>query len=203
MNRQVVWQAFDMHGATNDFDDEVDVDEDDDEDEVAVNIISKLRNTPMGIVPDIKKTIFKKYPLWVGHTNFKLTAKEYTIIADTMGVESLIFISPYRFVVGFGELFQSAKVKVDVTRQLCKMLSKAVLDIKTVAEANNSTLGDEYSPNFAEFVSKTQEYSYVAMYIIPNGEVDWVFTNDQTEFESKVHDYFTTYQLVGGYLKIE
>lgn len=204
MNRQVVWQAFDMHGATNDFNDDIeDVDADDDEDEVTVSLISKLRNTPMGIVPDIKKTIFKKYPLWVGHTNFKLTAREYTIISDTLGVESLVFISPYRFVVGFGELFQSAKVKVDISRQLCKVLSKTVLDIKTVAEAHNEPLGDEHNSTFAEFVSKTKEYSYVAMYIIPNGEVDWVFTNDQTEFENKVNDYFTAYQLVGGYLKIE
>lgn len=200
--KRVVWQAFDMKGSTSDFDDEKDPD-DDDENEITVGLISAMKNTPMGVIPDIKRTIFKKYPLWVGHTNFKLAAKEYSAISDTMGVESLVFISPYRFVVGFGELFESAKVKVEITRKLTKTLSKTVLSIKDVTEQNNVLLSENYNSVFAEFIAKTKEYSYVAVYIVPNGEIDWCVTNDSAEFETKVNDYYTAYQLIGGYLKIE
>lgn len=197
--KKIIWELFDVKSTFSLEDNE---DDDLEEDEASIGILNKLRSTPMGIIPEIKQTIFKTYQMWAANTNFKLTAHEHSIMADILGVESIVVVSPYRFVVGVGKCFNSQSVRMEIERKLTKTVSHKVEDIKVAVFAYNEKLPDEYLNLLKEFSRKDEEYSYVGMYIIPNGEVDWYYTNNVEEFESKIEEYFEVFSSVGGYLKI-
>lgn len=197
--KKIIWELFDVKNVFNLQDDE---DDDLEEDEANIGILNKLRSTPMGIIPEIKQTIFKTYQMWAANTNFRLTAREHSIMADTLGVESIVVVSPYRFVVGIGKCFNSQKVRLEVERKLTRVVSKKITEIKNAIFALNEKLPDEYISLLKEFAAKDEEYSYVGMYIIPNGEVDWYYTNNVEEFESKMDEYYNIFSSVGGYIKM-
>lgn len=51
------------------------------------------------------------FKFWVGHTNFRITHEDVDNIRFTDGVEMFNIWTPYRFIVAFGEQFQSGEVK--------------------------------------------------------------------------------------------
>jgi hypothetical protein len=61
----------------------------------------------------------RQMKLWVGHTNFVLTHADEGAIAAVPGVEGLRQITPYRFWLGVGHLFQQEQVKGAVRAALC------------------------------------------------------------------------------------
>lgn len=62
--------------------------------------------TPFGILPLTEQSrASTHFKLWVGHTNFKLTEEFFDIIGTAPGVETLDFLSPYRFRIAVGKLF--------------------------------------------------------------------------------------------------
>lgn len=64
----------------------------------------------------------KKYRLWTGHTNFKITQAVALIINNTLGVETLDIISPYRFHMSVGLRFDEKEIKLNVTNTVIKFL---------------------------------------------------------------------------------
>jgi len=67
--------------------------------------------TPFGVLPLTEHSLASKhFKFWVGHTNFKLWDKYYPVIGDVLGVESVDILTPLRFRIAVGELFQDRDV---------------------------------------------------------------------------------------------
>ena len=82
--------------------------------------------TPFGIMPLTEQSLVSNhFKLWVGHSNFKLTNRFYRVIGKVDGVESLDILTPYRFRVAIGKLFQDR----DVMSEIRKAMILALEDI--------------------------------------------------------------------------
>jgi len=67
--------------------------------------------TPFGILPLTEHSLASNhFKFWVGHTNFKIPANFYNLIATVKGVEAVDIFSPYRFRIAVGRLFQDRDV---------------------------------------------------------------------------------------------
>lgn len=75
--------------------------------------------TPFGIMPLTEQSLVSShFKLWVGHSNFKLTNRFYTIIGSVAGVESLDILTPYRFRMAVGKLFRDRDIMSDVRKAM-------------------------------------------------------------------------------------
>jgi hypothetical protein len=65
----------------------------------------------MGILPYNSANIcLKNFNLWIGHTNFSISASIANIIESTDGVETLDVFTRYRFRIGIGKVFSDSSV---------------------------------------------------------------------------------------------
>ena len=82
--------------------------------------------TPYGLLPINDKSIAsKQFKFWTGHTNFKLLNSFIKIIEDCEGVETVTAMTPYRFRIGIGILFQDRNVMGDVRKALLGYFKKS------------------------------------------------------------------------------
>ncbi len=66
----------------------------------------------------------KKYRLWTGHTNFKITQPIALIRDNLLGVETLDIITPYRFHMSVGLRFDEKEIKLNVTNTVIRFLKE-------------------------------------------------------------------------------
>ena len=77
--------------------------------------------TPFGVLPLTEQSLASNhFKFWVGHTNFKLYEDYYPIIEDVSGVETVTIMTPYRFRLGVGVLFEDKTVMCNVRDILLK-----------------------------------------------------------------------------------
>ena len=153
--RKIAWEKFTPVSETNQInhmtpDDIIDEDEDgvvDPEDEGSdENIVGRLINFEDLLVSDKVRTPFGWYNIeddfspynmfecWIGHTNFKLTKKDFDILNnDINGIGCLKVLSPYRFFIGIEKMFSFAAVRIQIQKDLCKTLNME----ETFIEGNN------------------------------------------------------------------
>ena len=153
--RKIAWEKFTPVSETNQInhmspDDIIDEDEDgvvDSEDEGSdENIVGRLINFEDLLVSDKVRTPFGWYNIeddfspynmfecWIGHTNFKLTKKDFDILNnDINGIGCLKVLSPYRFFIGIEKMFSFAAVRIQIQKDLCKTLNME----ETFIEGNN------------------------------------------------------------------
>ena len=75
--------------------------------------------TPFGILPLTEDCLASKsFKFWVGHSNFKLLENFYEIIESCEGVESVDIMTPYRFRIAIGKMFQDRNVMYNVKLRL-------------------------------------------------------------------------------------
>lgn len=80
--------------------------------------------TPFGILPITEQSLASNhFKLWVGHCNFKLLDTHYGIIEKCKGVESIDILTPYRFRLGIGMMFEDREVMNDVKKALIDSVS--------------------------------------------------------------------------------
>jgi len=80
--------------------------------------------TPFGILPLTEQSLASNhFKLWVGHCNFKLLQSHYEIIENCRGVESIDILTPYRFRLGIGMMFEDREVMNDVKKALIDSVS--------------------------------------------------------------------------------
>lgn len=84
------------------------------------------RGQLLSVIPQQINPFFqlKKYNLWTGHTNFKITWPIIHIIRKTLGVETADIISPYRFHMSVGQRFDEREVKINVTNRVINFLKE-------------------------------------------------------------------------------
>jgi len=94
---------------------DTDDDDDDDDEELEPTSVRKMVMTPRGMVPLLSPiSPEKNFNLWIGHTNFKLTAALTKIISKVPGVESLDIYTPYRMRMGVGKMFIPQNVAMSI-----------------------------------------------------------------------------------------
>lgn len=80
----------------------------------------RLISGPYGLIPIAEHGISSGlYKLWVGHTNFDITAKTISDIENIKGVEILKVWTRYRFWLGIGNLFDAEKVQIEIENKIC------------------------------------------------------------------------------------
>lgn len=128
--------------------------------------------TEAGIIDLSKLATSNKFNFWIGHTNFKITQRDLSILDGMIdGVESLAIISPYRFIVSVGKMFNEDKIKKIINKHLCQVPFK--FDDKLNQEIKE--LKEVLSVHFSDWM----------IYVLPNGCMEYVGLNDnETEFET-------------------
>ena len=188
--RKIAWEKFTPVSETNQInhmtpDDIIDEDEDgvvDPEDEGSdENIVGRLINFEDLLVSDKVRTPFGWYNIeddfspynmfecWIGHTNFKLTKKDFDILNnDINGIGCLKVLSPYRFFIGIEKMFSFAAVRIQIQKDLCKTLNMEETfidgnnDVDNVINTVISRINDAFfnikdSERWAVFVSNDGE----------------------------------------------
>lgn len=129
-------------------------------------------NTPLGIFNINEVT--NQFNLWIGHTNFKLTTGFLKNVRNIVGVESFNDISPIRFVVSIGKLFNEENVK---------------------REIEDIVKEDE----FFELKNSLQKYDDWAIYQFPNGQFE-VTHSKKKDFSKKLNEFNEMKLDIGGKL---
>ncbi|NVM35822.1 MAG: hypothetical protein HWN81_09515 [Candidatus Lokiarchaeota archaeon] len=80
--------------------------------------------TPFGILPLTEQSLASNhFKLWVGHCNFKLLENHIQIIENCKGVESIDILTPYRFRLGIGMMFEDRDIMNGVKKALIDSIS--------------------------------------------------------------------------------
>jgi len=83
--------------------------------------------TPFGLMPLTEQSLASThFKFWVGHSNFKLTNVFYNVIGETLGIETLDIMTPYRFRIGIGKLFKDRTVMVNVREKMLQYITNGV-----------------------------------------------------------------------------
>lgn len=120
MSYEIGWEKFKFPDEEDEEDEEDDFEEGTEYDEENDN--GRL----LSVIPHQINPFFqlKKYNLWTGHTNFKITEPIALIIEDEIGVETLDIITPYRFHMSVGKRFDEKEIKLNVTNKVISFVKK-------------------------------------------------------------------------------
>jgi hypothetical protein len=139
-----------------------------------INVITPLGNYP------------EDFNMWIGHTNFLLTySEESKIIHNDIpleGVEFFNILSPYRFKVCIGLIFDENRVKYSIQQAL-------------------GVTREELSPELSEKVDAVKSKiskPYWIIYCAPNDNLSWAEGSSIDDIYDKVENMEQAKRLVGG-----
>lgn len=132
---------------------------------------------------------YKTFQLWQADTNFKITKGDWKKLIDINGVEILVPITRYKFMVGVGKLFSFSNVRVDIEFALCQ---KHKIDI-----AINHIEDNSLRARLIDIKSKIKNSNSWAIYVFPNGNIDYT-TSDNFDYAEKLQLYRESYLLSNG-----
>lgn len=149
--------------------------------------------TPVGMIPiNPFNDPTKVFNFWVGETNFKLSEKLVFIINNTLGVEVLDVFSPYRFRVAIGNNFKFQEVRQEIEKALDAFKEDKI-------NLSNRNILQNVRNKIKQMISlHLQDTKFWQIYILPNQEIDFVATNDESVFQYKSNIYRDAKTLVGG-----
>lgn len=77
--------------------------------------------TPFGVLPLTENSLASShFKFWIGHVNFRLLESYYDLLDNCDGVESVDFLTPYRFRIAIGKLFKDREVMHNVRKTLLR-----------------------------------------------------------------------------------
>ena len=138
-SRKIAWEKFTPSYESKNFDAH-EIEHEDNEDELEeeseetpemlgfVNldqIISRRKiKTPFGYYEiDDDFSPYNMFDCWIGHTNFKITKKDFNILnKEIEGIGCLKVLSPYRFFIGIEKMFSFPAVRIQIQKDLCNNL---------------------------------------------------------------------------------
>jgi hypothetical protein len=178
MKKVIAWEKWDADLIEQEIAEQLQIDEDDEElasDAMSLmKKIPKLVSTPVGIFQlHDKANPIKQLDCWTGHTNFDITKSVQQKIEHTKGVELLMVLSRYRFFVGVGKLFDFKSVRRKLESAVCQNLTKQ----KNQDDDMNKEVQDAVDL-IRDIISADK---YWAIYVSPDGEIDYVSTNDEND----------------------
>jgi hypothetical protein len=151
--------------------------------------------TPMGFIPVHPYQSFtESFQFWMGDTNFDITAEVKDIIEATPGVEILDILTRYCFRFAVGKCFNSEEVKVSIQQSLRAMPPKR-------GEHNPGDIVlDKDTRQKVHLIKEhlKDKFSYWAIYVVPNGEIDVSGSNTQEGYDMQFELYKQCQELAGG-----
>lgn len=173
MERKIKWQSRHIdnlnydggHSEEDDFASEID------EEMEMQQQLPKIMATPLGFFQkDDTLNPFSTFEIWEGNTNFDIDIEVVNKIEQVHGVEALHIISPYRFLVSVGEMFNWRDVRVGIERSLCGHLQPY--------EIGGEELTEEAKERLDEACTNLSNHRYWAVYMFPNGKIHSIFSDD-------------------------
>lgn len=144
INKKIAWEKFtpiyELNNIANNDNHQEDIveedcdDEEDDDAEGHINSGSFLNidellarrkiRTPFGVYDiDDDFSPYNMFDCWIGHTNFRLTKKDFNILDSQIdGIGCLKILSPYRFFIGIEKMFSFPAVRIQIQKDLCNNL---------------------------------------------------------------------------------
>jgi len=178
MKKVIAWEKWDADLIEQEIAEQLQIDDDDEElasDAMSLmKKIPKLISTPVGIFQlHDKANPIKQLDCWTGHTNFDITKSVQQKIECIKGIELLMVLSRYRFFVGVGKLFDFKNVRCKLESAVCQNLTKQ----KNQDDDMNKEVQDAVDL-IRDIISADK---YWAIYVSPDGEIDYVSTNDEND----------------------
>ena len=149
----------------------------DEEDEVLA------MNTAMGVFRiDDSMNPFRRFEFKMGHTNFDITADIMSSIETTEGVEALIVVSRYRFIIASGRAFKLDSVTHDIEKTLCQHPS--------IRKILSSDIDSNLKGRIIQVYDQVCGNKFWGICILPNGEIDYCkYKTDCDAFVQKLKVY--------------
>jgi hypothetical protein len=135
----------------------------------------------------------KQFDCWLGYTNFEITNQIKSEIERTEGIELLSILSRYRFFVGIGKLFtfngwDGIRIKIEST-----------ITQTSEEEEQDSRICEETYEIIETIKTQVQTDKYWAIFVFPNGEYDYVSSNNMDEnFIKKLSTFKLARDFSGG-----
>jgi hypothetical protein len=154
------------------------LDPDAEEEEVDINEIYSgfmaelptLVSSPVGVYKlHDRMSPTKQFDCWMGYTNFDITEETKNNIESVPGVELLVVLTRYRFFIGVAKLFKFRDVRVSIEKFLCNNEKENLVEDKKVQKEINT---------IKESISENRHW---AIFVFPNGEIDYVSSNDKND----------------------
>lgn len=181
-------KKFDVHEIDEEEDREEDLEEDSEEMPEMLGFVNldqimsrRKIKTPFGYYEiDDDFSPYNMFDCWVGHTNFKITKKDFNILNKEIdGIGCLKVLSPYRFFIGIEKMFSFPAVRIQIQKDLCNNLEMQD-EIEQINNNVDHTINMVISKiNDALFSIRDSEKW--AVYISREGEVK---TIKNSEFDS-------------------
>jgi hypothetical protein len=152
--------------------------------------------TPFGMLSMTEHTkAANKFDFWMLHTNFDITEGIKSIVASIPGVESVEVFTRYRMRIAFPRsgLFDTAKVKTNI--------QNAILDADQIDYLVQLSEFDSFTTDKAMEACNTLtgKNDYWGMYVLPNGNISIVTSNESDQlFAERMTVFQHTQSLVGG-----
>ena len=149
--------------------------------------IGTLLQTPFGFFNvDDQLNPFRRLEFWEASTNFDITSEIKYLIETTPGVEVLNILTRYRFLVAIGRAFDFRNVRIELDSRICGIKIESTELVKEIKDLQE----------------KLSVYKDYAIYIFPNGKIDWaVLESDESnknDYMSKVDTFMKARDLSNG-----
>lgn len=178
MKRKIVWDKWSSPFSENEYGPEGE--------EKSISVRPVVASA-VGLVPiTIYGKLTDNFDFWVGHSNFNISKQMIGEIERVPGVETLDIATRYRFRVGVGKAFNNEVVRENIGILLGVM-------------PEPSYKFDEKTRNKIEAIKEVaQKYENWAIYVLPNGQIEFIHDSNARLFEEKLEVVETTQALAGG-----
>lgn len=187
MKKKIVWESYhidEMEENPSRVEDRFDDDDDDGVGDISGHSIEKILSTPFGLYKvDDKSNPMRQFELRIGHSNFDITEEIFDTIEEIEGVEAIISISRYRFLIAVGKLFSFMNVRRDIENAICDGLGSEIDDILD-----------------KEIDRVSAEGSLWVVYLLPNGKIESFVTDDENAYEEQLKVFKEAEKLSHGIL---
>ena len=191
--KDISWEFYKIR--KDDIEDEDD-EEDFDKDLDAANHIDNfpvLAQTPMGLFRvDDELSPINMYEFWMGHTNFPITKSIAYKLSTVLGVEVLCVLSPYRFVLSVGKMFNFPDVRIKIESEIC---GKHV-EMSSLSSIEN----EEVKERVKSEIEKCKQHETWCLYLFPNGKIATAHSDNFEDIADKLSLFEEARETSGGIL---
>ena len=133
------------------------------------------------------------FDCWIGHTNFEITYPIQDSIEKIEGVEMLVILSRYRFLIGIGKLFSFSG-----WGGVREKIEKCVTGVD--ASEEKISLNQQTKEIIEEIKLQLEHYNQWAIFVFPNGEYDYVSADEPNDkdYLKKVNTFKLAGEMTGG-----
>lgn len=181
MKKKILWESLHLDDIEDNTVDEIDDDEDDGDLE---DIKGKVLSTPFGFYKiDDKFNPLRQFEFRIGYTNFDIDSEIAEQIENTPGVEALLILTRYRFLIGVGKMFDFRNVRPNIEKQICK-----------------NDIDDKIEDSIDIEIKKVDSNKYWAVFMFPNGKFENIGTNELKEYNENITTFRECRDMTNGIL---